>query len=104
MDKKICILDMVKVILMADPKTRNSDNLLYIRFLDELGKVRKQNYIRMSMIEFFGNMAALDVPSIETVGRCRRKLQEKHPELKSNDMVTRFRAAKEQEFRDFARL
>lgn len=49
------------------------------------------------------NLASWGIPSIETVGRCRRKLQHDYPELCGNDTVEGFRTVKEAEFRDYAR-
>jgi hypothetical protein len=95
--------DMVKVILSADPKTRNNDNLLYIRFLDEYGRAKGNDYLHMTVIQFFANISELGVPTIETVGRCRRKLQEKNPELRANAEVTAFRNEREKMFREYAR-
>ena len=96
--------DMVRVIMTADPKTRNCDNLLYIRFLDELSRQKGQaDYLYMTVIDFFANISALGVPTIETVGRCRRKLQEKHPELRAVKAVEDFRAEREEQFRAYAR-
>lgn len=96
--------DMVKVILLADPKTRNNDNLLYIRFLDEYGRAKGDvDYLQMTVLQFFANISELGVPTIETVGRCRRKLQENNPALKANSTVTAFRAEREEQFRAYAR-
>ena len=97
------ITDIVEVILTADPKTRSSDNLLYIRLVDFLGKRDHVDYIHMPMIAFYEQLPTLDVPTIETVGRCRRKLQQEHPELKANAEVTAFRADREKQFKAYAR-
>lgn len=95
--------DMVEVILMADPKTRSNDNLLYIRLVDMLGRRDHIDYIHMPMIAFYEQLPTLDVPTIETVSRLRRKAQQKHPELKANAEVTAFRAEREEVFREYAR-
>lgn len=95
--------DMVEVIMMADPKTRSNDNLLYIRLVDMLGRRDRVDYIHMPMIAFYEQLPTLGVPTIETVGRCRRKLQQEHPELKANAEVTAFRAEREEQFRAYAR-
>lgn len=95
--------DMVEVILMADPKTRSNDNLLYIRLVDMLGKRDHVDYIHMPMIAFYEQLPTLDVPTIETVSRLRRKAQQEHPELKATDAVEGFRAEREEMFRKYAR-
>ena len=95
--------DLVRVIMLADPKTRNNDGLLYIRLVDQLGKKHQIDYLHMPMVLFYEQLPSLDVPTIETVGRCRRKLQQEHPELKANAEVTAFRAEREEQFRAYAR-
>ena len=95
--------DMVRVIMLADPKTRNNDGLLYIRLVDQLGRKHKIDYLHMPMVMFYEQLPSLDVPTIETVGRCRRKLQQEHPELKANAEVTAFRADREKQFKAYAR-
>lgn len=96
--------DMVEVILRADPKTRNCDNLLYIRFLDELSRVKGDvDYLQMTVLQFFANMTELGVPPIESVGRYRRKLQRKYPELRAVKVVEDFRAEREEKFKAYAR-
>ncbi|MBR5583143.1 MAG: hypothetical protein IKW21_01295 [Lachnospiraceae bacterium] len=97
------ITDYVEVILKADPKTRNNDCLLYIRLVDLLGKKHHIDYLHMPMILFYEQLPSLDLPTSETVGRCRRKLQQKHPELKANAEVTAFRAEREEQFKAYAR-
>lgn len=95
--------DMVKVILMADAKTRDNDNLLYIRLVDLLGRRDQIDYIHMPMISFYEQLPTLNVPTIETVSRLRRKAQQEHPELKAVKVVENFRAEREEQFREYAR-
>lgn len=95
--------DMVEVILMADPKTRSNDNLLYIRLVDMLGRRDHIDYIHMPMIAFYEQLPTLDVPTIETVSRLRRKAQQKHPELKATEAVENFREEREEMFRAYSK-
>lgn len=95
--------DMVKSILIVEPKTRNCDNFLYIKFLEELGKVRGVDYLHTEALWLFNNMAALNIPTIETVSRCRRKIQQENPMLKASAAVTGFRSDRAEMFRDYAR-
>lgn len=95
--------DMVKVILKADAKTRDNDNLLYIRLVDLLGRRDQIDYIHMPMIMFYEQLPALNVPTIETVSRLRRKAQQENPELKAAKVVENFRAEREEQFREYAR-
>lgn len=95
--------DIVKNILQECPEARNSDNVLYLQVLKVLGERKGVSLENMSVLSFFLNIKEMGVPSIETVGRCRRKIVETHPELAGNDTVEGFRAANEEEFREYAR-
>lgn len=95
--------DIVKSILKENPDARNSDNVLYLQVLKVLGERKGVSLENMSVLSFFLNIKEMGVPSIETVGRCRRKIVETHPELAGNDTVEGFRAANEEEFREYAR-
>lgn len=95
--------DLVKKILEAYPSTRNSDNLLYIKVLQYKGAEHGINLNSMSVFSFFMNIKDLDMPSIETVGRCRRKIVEGHPELAGTSDVEAGRVLNEKKFRAYAR-
>lgn len=95
--------DIVETIMQTAEETRNNDNLLYLRLLDVLGKHRGIDYIHMTVIDFFRRLPELDIPTIETVSRLRRKVQQENPELKANAEVTAFRAEREEMFREYAR-
>lgn len=70
--------NIVKKVLEEDKKTRVSDKLLFVRVCETLGI----NTSRARLIELYTNQ---DIPSWETVSRCRRKVQELHPELKDEN-------------------
>lgn len=95
--------EIVKEILGSCPDARNSDNTLYLQVLKVVGEQKGINLEDMSVLSFFLKIKELGVPSIETVGRCRRKIVETHPELAGNDTVEGFRTANEEEFREYAR-
>lgn len=90
---------LVKQVLEAVPATRNSDNLLFI----EVVKKVNMTLIFKPLAEVLTNLKEYGLPSIETVGRCRRKLQAEFPELRSNKEVQGFRDAAEAEFREWAK-
>lgn len=48
------------------------------------------------------NLTEWQLPSIETVGRCRRKAQQENPSLKASPEVENFRYDRETEFIGFA--
>ena len=95
--------DIVKGILERCPEARNSDNVLYLQVLKGIGLQRGIDLENMSVLRFFTKIKDMDVPSIETVGRCRRKIVETHPELAGNSTVEGYRTANEETYREYAR-
>ena len=83
----------VKKILKDLPITRGSDNLLYIRYWQIVAP-------DISFIEFFKNPSKYNGASYKCIERNRRKIQEKHPELKSVK-VAEFRMEQETEFKKY---
>ena len=68
----------VRKILKNNPSTRGDDDLLYKYVLDDL----KVDTSEFSVESFLLNYRKMGIPTIETVGRCRRKLQAKNETLK----------------------
>lgn len=95
--------EMVKGILERCPDARNSDNRLYYEVLKQKGKEKGVDLKGTPIGIFLLNMKDYGLPSIETVGRCRRKVIECHPELAGTDAVEAQRTLNEAEFRDYAR-
>lgn len=95
--------DLVYGILLEDEAARDSDNELYVKVLEYYGSKLGVNFDRVSVSSFFKHYRHYHIPSIETVGRCRRKLQEEYIELASSNFVTCERRDREAQFRDFAR-
>ena len=94
---------LVQAILIEKPDTRNSDNLLYSEVLEYIGQAEGVNIGRMAICDVLRNMKHLQLPTIETVGRCRRKLQEKYPELRSSVEVAVIRSEREGVFKEYAK-
>ena len=95
--------DIVKYILQKHPQARNSDNELYLRVLGVLGTQKGIDLNTMSIPTFFMRLKEYGFPSLETVGRVRRKVVETHPELAGNSTVEAHRILNEETFRDYAR-
>jgi len=70
----------VSVILLNKPKARDCDYVLYAFVL----LAYNVNLNTLSTRDFLKGLHTKEYPSFEGVGRCRRKLQEKHPELRGN--------------------
>ena len=99
----ITTTDLVRLMLKQHPETRNSDNRLYLKVLEVLGKEKGFDINSMSMTHFLLHMKDYNLPSIESVGRCRRKVVETHPELAGNDTVEGYRTMNEETFREYSR-
>lgn len=89
---------MVREILKDNAHTRGDDNILFLEVLKKLGL--KINEITIDI--FFQNYGRLDLPSIETVTRARRKAQEENPLLLPTDEVILRRRRAEEKFYNFA--
>ena len=90
---------LVKYLLETEPKTRDSDNYLYVRVVNKI----YPQAISMPFINVMYNLEGLGLPCFETVRRSRAKIQAKHPELKGSPVIQDFRAANEEVFREYAR-
>lgn len=94
---------LVYDILTQYEDTRNSDEQLYLKVLEHYGQKLGVNFDLVSVSSFFRVYRKYKIPSIETVGRCRRKLQEEYDELGATDTVRKMRADREVMFRNYAR-
>lgn len=95
--------DLVHEILKTEPECRNSDNILYLRVLQTIGKQNGIDVNTMSVPTLFVNMAAMKFPAFETVRRTRQKIQECNEELRPVATVGAYRTVLEEEYRDYAR-
>tara|TARA_R110000772_G_scaffold233800_2_gene345366 strand:- start:6020 stop:6289 length:270 start_codon:yes stop_codon:yes gene_type:complete len=68
----------VKFLLEAYPKLRDNDvRLVATYYYNNIANINQ-----MSAIEFLEVMVNGNLPSPDTITRARRKIQEKHPELR----------------------
>ena len=88
--------NLVHAILLDKVATRSDDKLLYYWVLHEEGF-----NTGISIDRFL--LSASEYPNYDSITRCRRKLQEKYPELRpaKNEQIRREEA--EQDFRAYAR-
>lgn len=89
---------VVKEILKQKPATRGDDDLLYVYVLDQM----HLNLSSYSVTSFLLNYRKLGVPTIESVGRCRRKVQTKYEELKPTSDIILKRKKVENSFYDYS--
>ena len=98
MDSLKTIEGKVKSVLQKNEDARNDDMVLYLAlcnlYLKDAGT--------MPLAEIMTRHKELGLPSFESVGRTRRKLQERHPELLGNVRRQRIRAAGEKAYRKYA--
>lgn len=87
---------LVMTALKEEPKTRGDNFFLYIAVL--------KNFIdpKMSLEAVCENHKTLGIPSLESITRCRRKIQEQNPELR-DAAADKVRAEEEQEFIEYSR-
>lgn len=95
--------ELVREVLEAHPKARNSDNELYYWVCAIIGHKNGIDVHKMSMPLFFLHLRENGFPQFETVRRTRQKLQATYPELCGNDTVEGQRKMNEEVFRDYAK-
>lgn len=91
--------DMVRQVLIQEPATRNSDDILYYRICEKINK----GCINLPFCQVIVNRKDFGIPSFESVRRTRQKIQAECPELSSNEEVKSMRSTNEKIFREFAR-
>ncbi len=99
MDNLKTIEGKVKVILQKNEDARNDDMMLYLAlcnlYLEDAGN--------MPLAQIMTKHKELGLPSFESVGRTRRKLQERHPELLGSVRKQKIRAAGEKAYCKYAK-
>lgn len=90
---------LVKEILEKVPQTRNSDMLLYYHVCLEIDKT----VLKLPFWLVLLDLKQYGLPPIISVGRARRKLQEKYPELRADPDVKEQRTENEEIVKNYAR-
>lgn len=89
------IANEVKDILVKIPATRDSDELLYYEYIKREDERNGVSVLYMSLAQFLVTRKYLDLASIETLGRARRKIQAEYPELRGTNEKERREAEKD---------
>ena len=92
----------VKRILIEKPYTRNSDDLLYAEMLKSVATEKGISLADHSIITLLVNRKVFGLPSYESVGRARRKLQETDETLRADDNVEAMREMLAEEYKEWA--
>ena len=88
----------VKHILKNEPLTRGDDDLLYEYLLEEM----EVNLSSITARNFILSYRKMGIPTIETVGRCRRKIQAKDETLKPTPDIVLKRRQTERSFYNYS--
>lgn len=87
---------LVEEALISNPATRGDNFILYIEVL------KKFVDTKMSLEAVFLNHKSLGIPSLETITRCRRKLQELNPTLRDQE-ADKIRANEKDDFIEYSK-
>lgn len=99
MDNLKTVEGKVKAVLQKNEDARNDDMVLYLA----LCNLYLKNAGTMPLAEIMTRHKELGLPSFESVGRTRRKLQAEHPELLGSIRIQKIRAKQEQNYRRYAK-
>lgn len=91
------IHDLVEEALKNDPHTRDDDSLLYIKVCSRMNPIT----LKMDFETVMKHRADFGIPSFETVGRCRRRIQENNPHLRASEKATNGRYKRWKEVMDY---
>ena len=94
--------EIVRPILENDERARNSDDYLYYKVVKQIQKQTSPVTPSLMFDTLMLHREEMGIPSYETVGRVRRKLQEKNPELRACPTVEAYRKENEAVFRAYA--
>ncbi len=98
MDNLTTVSALVQNILVNEPDSRNSDNLLFYLVCKKLLADQGEDIETMGFGKLFLSLKGYGLPQFETVGRCRRKLQQEFPELHCSPAVAMTRASNRDAF------
>jgi len=87
---------LVEEALITNKACRGDNFILYLYVLEKFID------LDLSIKDVFLNHNLLGIPSLESITRARRKLQEKHPELKDVQAAL-IREQEEQQYKEYAR-
>lgn len=96
--------NLVKRILEQIPETRNSDVILYYRVAEHIGLTKGIDILSKPFGMVLCDLKKLGLPTIESVGRARRKVQEQNPHLQGEKKVKDAREVLELEYRKYSRV
>ena len=93
----------VKRVLQEHESARNSDNVLYLYVLRSYGEEKGLDIDNMSVPMLLLHCKDMGLPTLESMGRARRKVQELNPELRANTNVQAMKELQEETYKTFAK-
>lgn len=87
---------VIKELLNDYPQLRGNDRKLYLAVLWKMGFP----YENVTIVQFFNDNS---YPNLESIRRCRQKVQEENPELLPPEKIQKMRDEMEKEYLEFAR-
>ena len=105
----IKLYDLVKKLLQEKEELRGNDDLLYLTVIKIVHPYWNNGHIttnveNMTIGEFFTYRKNADIPTFESVSRCRRKVQEEKPDMKPCKKIQEARTKQEEEFYNWSKL
>ncbi len=94
---------LVMDFLIHDRHSRDSDNYLFYLVAKKILGSKGIDIEKIGFTDLFLQLKEYGLPQFETVGRIRRKLQHKHPELSGSESVSMQRSLNQEVFNDFSR-
>lgn len=92
-------MNLVSRLLVQNPSCRNDDFELYREVCVNANPIVEG----MNFSSVLKHHTELGIPSFETVTRCRRKIVEKHPELRASDYAVEQRKLQEEKILNLVR-
>lgn len=92
------IEDKVKLILEESEICRNSDNHLFLEYIQR----ECPELLEYPAVDFQLHYRDFGIPTFDSISRARRKLQAEYEELRGCEDVRRWRAENETQFRRYA--
>ena len=92
------VAEMVEQALVAYPETRSSDDLLIVHIYRDYYGIQADKFINVLV-----KRKEMKLPSFESIGRARRKLQEQHEFLRGTDYTEDLRMKEQEAYLEFAR-
>ena len=91
--------EIVKSVLEQRYEARGNNDTLYAKVCERVN----EECLSAPMKVFLSKRKEFNVPSFESVTRCRRKVQSEYPELRADDTVEGYRAMNEEIVKEYAK-